>query len=130
MRNANWLKATTALVILGSAAIPAMAAAQKAPAATDGSNLETIVVTAQKRTVNVQDSPLAISAMTGAALAKAAGAGKSGLVLPTEPAVGAAASEADMSELSSPNMLSISEQAARPVSATDRTRPKVSLDVA
>ena len=70
MRNANWLKATTALVILGSAAIPAMAAAQKAPAATDGSNLETIVVTAQKRTVNVQDSPLAISAMTGAALAK------------------------------------------------------------
>jgi iron complex outermembrane receptor protein len=70
MRNANWFKATTALVILGSAAIPALAAAQQAPAAGDGSNLETIVVTAQKRTVNVQDSPLAISAMTGAALAK------------------------------------------------------------
>lgn len=70
MRKANWLKASTALALFSAAALPSLALAQAAPAKGDDSNLETIVVTAQKRTVNVQDSPLAISAMTGAALAK------------------------------------------------------------
>lgn len=70
MRHLNWLKASSALTILGIAAAPALASAQQAAASGDGSNLETIVVTAQKRSINVQDSPLAISAMTGASLAK------------------------------------------------------------
>ena len=44
--------------------------AQTKPAATEDSNLETIIVTAQKRVENVQDAPLAISAVTGATLEK------------------------------------------------------------
>ncbi|MES2290365.1 MAG: TonB-dependent receptor [Pseudomonadota bacterium] len=47
---------------------PAMAQTQVADAST--STLETIIVTAQKRTENVQDAPLAISAVSGATIAK------------------------------------------------------------
>ncbi len=46
------------------------ALAQSKAAGTEDSNLETIIVTAQKRAENVQDAPLAISAVSGATLEK------------------------------------------------------------
>lgn len=63
------LRASSAvtLAVLGIA-FPAMA--QTPPETTDNSNLETIIITAQKRTENVQDAPLAISAVSGATLEK------------------------------------------------------------
>ncbi len=69
------LQASSTLALIGIA-LPASALAQQAPPASaaavaaDTSNLETIVVTAQRRTDNVQSAPLAISAITGANLAK------------------------------------------------------------
>lgn len=72
------LRETSAIALFGLAiASPAIAAAQTDPAAGSApaqsatrSNLEEIVVTAQKRAENVQDAPLAISAITGATLEK------------------------------------------------------------
>lgn len=63
------LRASSAvtLAVLGIA-FPAIA--QTPPETTDNSNLETIIVTAQKRAENVQDAPLAISAISGATLEK------------------------------------------------------------
>ncbi len=46
------------------------ALAQSQAAGPEDSNLETIIVTAQKRAENVQDAPLAISAVSGATLEK------------------------------------------------------------
>lgn len=46
------------------------ALAQSQAAGQEDSNLETIIVTAQKRAENVQDAPLAISAVSGATLEK------------------------------------------------------------
>ena len=63
------LQASSTLALLGiGLALPAVAQAQTSQ--TEESNLEAIVVTAQKRAENVQDAPLAISAVTGATLAK------------------------------------------------------------
>ena len=63
----KFLQATSTLALLGIV-FPAVAQAQTSQA--EESNLEAIVVTAQKRAENVQDAPLAISAVTGATLAK------------------------------------------------------------
>lgn len=72
MNNKTFLRASSALIALGCGALlPAVAMAQQAASAqADKSNLETIVVTAQKRAENVQDAPLAITAVTGATLEK------------------------------------------------------------
>ena len=65
----KFLQASSTLALLGiGLASPAVAQAQTSQ--TEESNLEAIVVTAQKRAENVQDAPLAISAVTGATLAK------------------------------------------------------------
>lgn len=62
-------QASSTLALLGLGFVfPAVAAAQTS--APEKSNLEEIVVTAQKRAENVQDAPLAISAVTGATLEK------------------------------------------------------------
>lgn len=74
MRNARWLYLTAAL---GTIAISDVAVAQQEPndsSATadvkeaESTGLSDIVVTAQKRTQNMQDVPLAVTAMTGEAL--------------------------------------------------------------
>ena len=73
MKHTNFLLATSAMAMIGiDLAVPAVAMAQQAAAAaaTDTSNLETIVVTARRRQDTVQTAPLAISAVTGATLAK------------------------------------------------------------
>lgn len=73
MKHTNLLLATSAMAMVGiDLALPAVAMAQQvaAAAATDTSNLETIVVTARRRQDTVQTAPLAISAVTGATLAK------------------------------------------------------------
>lgn len=73
MKNVNLLLASSAIAMLGAGlAFPAVAMAQDAApsAETNSSNLETIVVTAQRRQDNVQSAPLAISAMTGETLQK------------------------------------------------------------
>ena len=65
----KFLQASSTLALLGiGLALPTVAEAQTS--APEKSNLEEIVVTAQKRAENVQDAPLAISAVTGATLAK------------------------------------------------------------
>ena len=65
----KFLQTSSALAVLSvGLAIPAAAVAQTNT--TKATNLEEIVVTAQKREENVQDAPLAISAITGATLAK------------------------------------------------------------
>ncbi len=65
----RFLQASSTLAMLGfGLALPTVAQAQTGQA--EESNLEAIVVTAQKRPENVQDAPLAISAVTGATLAK------------------------------------------------------------
>ncbi len=65
----KFLQASSVLALLGfGLLLPAVAEAQTSPA--EQSNLEDIIVTAQKRAENVQDAPLAISAVSGATLAK------------------------------------------------------------
>jgi iron complex outermembrane receptor protein len=73
MKHTNLLLATSAMAMIGiDLAVPAVAMAQQAAAAaaTNTSNLETIVVTARRRQDTVQTAPLAISAVSGATLAK------------------------------------------------------------
>lgn len=73
MKQLSLLQASSVLALLGlGIGLPTAAFAQQTTksAATDESNLETIVVTAQRRADNVQSAPLAISALTGANLEK------------------------------------------------------------
>lgn len=73
MKQVKLLQASSVLALLGlGMALPTAALAQETaqPAAANESNLETIVVTAQRRADNVQSAPLAISAFTGANLEK------------------------------------------------------------
>ncbi len=63
------LRASTVMTF-AALGVASPALAQTKPATTDDSNLETIIVTAQKRVENVQDAPLAISAVSGATLEK------------------------------------------------------------
>jgi iron complex outermembrane receptor protein len=61
--------------VFALAAISAMAAAQETASVDDGSSIETIVVTAQKRSENIQNVPIAITALSGADLSQANAAG-------------------------------------------------------
>ncbi|CAN5529198.1 TonB-dependent receptor [soil metagenome] len=64
---------TSAIALLAgmSMALPALAATAPAPAtAEQNTNLEVLIVTAQKREENVQTTPISISAVSGANLAK------------------------------------------------------------
>lgn len=72
MKRADVLAASSAMALVAIVVAPTGARAQQAaqPVAVETSNLETIVVTAQRRADNVQNAPLAISAITGANLAK------------------------------------------------------------
>ncbi|MBU6443442.1 MAG: TonB-dependent receptor [Alphaproteobacteria bacterium] len=60
----TWLFASVAPVAVAAALLPAAALAQQA----SSDQLETVVVTAQKRTQNVQNVPIAITAITAATL--------------------------------------------------------------
>lgn len=66
MRNISWMFAGVAIMAMPAAvqAQGAAAAGGQPPAAEEGSGLTEIVVTAEKRTANLQEVPLAISAYT------------------------------------------------------------------
>ena len=71
MRNTNFLLAASLSALALAVAVPAFAAAGNAPAASavaDDAGLETIVVTAQKRSENLQETPIAISVLGSAGL--------------------------------------------------------------
>ena len=68
MRKVPLRASSVAMLAALGIAFPAMA--QTKPETADESNLETIIVTAQKRVENVQNAPLAISAVSGATLEK------------------------------------------------------------
>lgn len=64
MRNISWMFASVAFMAMPAAAQTQAAAGDQSPAAAEGSGLTEIVVTAEKRTANLQEVPLAISAYT------------------------------------------------------------------
>ena len=55
-------------LLLSACAFPALAAAQPAPPPADATRLEEVVVTAQKRAENLQNVPLAVTALNSATL--------------------------------------------------------------
>ncbi len=72
MKHVNLLQASSVMALVGLCiAVPAVAADAPAAPQVDQSNLETIVVTAQRRADNVQSAALAITAITGATIEKA-----------------------------------------------------------
>jgi len=77
MRSCSFFRSSAARAVLATvlaSAVAAPALAAEADAAGDtGSGLEEIVVTAQKRSENLQDTPIAISVISGEALKERAG---------------------------------------------------------
>ncbi|MBU6371184.1 MAG: TonB-dependent receptor [Alphaproteobacteria bacterium] len=68
MRLSKYLAATSLLALAFSGAAPAVAAAAETTADTAGGGLEEVIVTAQKRKENLQDTPIAISVLTAAGI--------------------------------------------------------------
>jgi len=68
----HWSDVASAASLIGAFALPAMATAQEAaPAQADQPGVEDIVVTAQRRSERLQEVPIAITAVTAAAVQRA-----------------------------------------------------------
>jgi len=68
VRISKYLATTSLVAIVMAAATQAMAADAAAATAAEGPALEEVVVTAQKRTENLQDTPISVSVLTAKAL--------------------------------------------------------------
>ena len=68
MRVTKFLAATSLIAIIAAGAAPALAAPSAEAADAEGIALEEVIVTAQKRTENLQDTPIAISVMSATAV--------------------------------------------------------------
>ena len=68
MRISKYLATTSLVAIVMAASTQAMAADAAAATAAEGPALEEVVVTAQKRTENLQDTPISVSVLSAKAL--------------------------------------------------------------
>jgi len=66
----NFLKITRPYILAAMLALPTAAYAQQAPAEDDSSGIADIIVTAQKRSENLQSVPVAVTAFSGDTLAE------------------------------------------------------------